>query len=495
MGESARKQLAGLPAAKWFKVDAGHGVGKTFGCAALVNWFFDAFTPAIIMTTAPTGDQVKLLLWKDIKAQRGRVPGLPGEVLALEMRKGPDHFAIGRSVDDSSGKGTERFQGQHGKHLLFILDEAEGVPDFVFDAVKAMMTGGLVVICIMIANPKTRTSRYYRTGMQAGVAKYRLSVLDHPNVVKGSNVVPGATNRDWVETMIADECEVTLEHDDDAFTFQVAWPCRIPAEEGEGWVGEHPPGTIFVPSSVFLFRVMGIAPKSAAGDTLISPGRYEAATKRAPSGDRPTHAWLGVDCARYGDDLGTVYAQHAGKVWREAQIAHGDTDKYWSTAKDLARKLKVLGVLRLSIRVDGTGGYGGGIVDKLKGDIDLRSWFPDGLVVVEVNFGENAHDREAYANRVTELYGVANEALKSLSLHRPPVELEADLTARRYKWVAATVNDHLGALVQRDVKQLEPKDRFKKDHGRSPDDGDGLVLAIAPDRIFTSKSTDWSGWS
>lgn len=489
-----RKQLAGQPAVKKFKIDAGHGVGKTFGCAALVNWFHDAFTPSIVMTTAPGKDQVRLLLWKDIFAQRSRVPGLPGRALegALTLRKSPDHWAVGRTVDDSGGKGEERWQGQHGQYLMFVLDEAEGVPDHIFTSTNAMMTGGLVILWIMIANPKTRTSTYYRQGLKAGVGRYRLSVLDHPNVVEGRDVVPGATGREWVETMIADECEVVSEHSDDDFTFELPWACRIPAEEGEGWAGTHPPGTIFKPSSVFLYRVMGIAPKTGSGDTMVSPGRYEAACKRKPSGDRPTCAWLGVDCARDGDDMGTVYANHAGRVWRDAQIAHGDTAKYWSTIKDLAKRLKVAGVRRLCIRVDGTGGWGIGTIDKLRGDLELKAWFPDGVVVVEVNFGENPHDREAYANRVTELYGEANEALKGLALHRPPPELEDDLTARRYKWVTATVRYDDGTIKVCDVKQLEPKAAFKKDHHRSPDDGDGLVLALAPDRIFRAKVADWT---
>jgi hypothetical protein len=62
IGESVRKQLAGEPAIRIFRVEAGHGVGKTFGAAGLVNWFFDAFAPSITMTTAPTKPQVVKLL-------------------------------------------------------------------------------------------------------------------------------------------------------------------------------------------------------------------------------------------------------------------------------------------------------------------------------------------------------------------------------------------------------------------------------------------------
>jgi len=69
--QSVRRQLAGeLNVPNTFRVAAGHGLGKTYGCAGIVNWFFDAFAPSVTITTAPTKDQVELLLWKDIKSQR-----------------------------------------------------------------------------------------------------------------------------------------------------------------------------------------------------------------------------------------------------------------------------------------------------------------------------------------------------------------------------------------------------------------------------------------
>ena len=40
-----------------------------------------------------------------------------------------------------------------------------------------------------------------------------------------------------------------------------------------------------------------------------------------------------------------------------------------------------------------------------------------------------------------------------------------------------------------DVKKLTPKDQFRTKHGRSSDDGDGFVLATAPDFLFVQELT------
>jgi hypothetical protein len=37
------------------------------------------------------------------------------------------------------------------------------------------------------------------------------------------------------------------------------------------------------------------------------------------------------------------------------------------------------------------------------------------------------------------------------------------------------------------VKKLEEKKKFKKRMKRSPDDGDGFVMAVAPDFLFARK--------
>ncbi len=482
VGESVRAQLAGEPHQKVFRLEAGHGVGKTYVAAGFVNWFFDSFAPSVTITTAPTKDQVELLLWKDIKSMR-RGLDLPGRVLpdAPKMILAEDHWAIGRTTSDSGGRGTARVQGQHNDYWLFVLDEAEGVPPFFFSAVDAMMTGGIVGLVLMLANPQSRTSEFHKRGKESTTRNYRLSVLDHPNVVEGRDVVPGATKREWAALMIAKHCDPVDAHDEDEHTFQVGFPVE---RQGVVYVA----GQVWKPNAEFCFRVLGIAPANLADKVFVTPGRYEAAKKRVPSPDADaTHAQIGIDVARFGKDAGTVYLLHRQAARRTKQIFQGKTHDYWEAARDAAKEARKAGATHVSIRVDGSGGYGGGTVDMLNADAELKALFaaPPGLlpgeaakygfVVHEVQFGSNASDEDKYDNIVTEMYAEAAETLRGISLSNPPNELEGDLTEREYGWVNRS-GKSLRALVD--------KERFRKDKHRSPDDGDGFVLAVAPEFLF-----------
>jgi len=474
ISESVRLQLEGKPHQKVFHVQAGHGVGKTRGAAAVVNWYFDVFR-SITITTAPSDDQVRLLLWKDIKTLRkGR--NLPGKVLPEDprMQKAEDWFAIGRTTSNSGGQGTARMQGQHPDYWLYVLDEAEGVADFVFGAVDGMMTGGAVGIVLMLANPQTRTSSFAKKGKQGGVRRYRFNCLKHPNVVTGQAVVPGAVMREWCVDKIANWCEVVDQHSEDDYTFTV--PFAVDTQK-HGIV--YAPGTIFRPNSEFQFRVLGIAPANVADKVFVSPGRYEAACKRDPEGFTPDLAQIGIDCARYGKDAGTIYVHHKGVTTRHTQIYQGNTSAYVEPAIEAALKCQAAGATHLSIRVDGTGGFGAGAIDGLKADMRLRDAFGDNYSVHEVHFGSDPYADDKYADKVTELYAEAAETLKGIRIHRPSTELEVDLTERTFDFVNRS---------GKSVKKLDEKEKFRKKFGRSPDDGDGFVLAVAPEFIFADKS-------
>jgi hypothetical protein len=474
--ESARLQLEGDSSApRVFRVDAGHGVGKTYSGAVIVNWFFDCFTPSITITTAPTAPQVETLLWKDIKTQRSEsriASSLPGKISprAPGMYRAPNHFAIGRVASNSGGQGTARFQGQHGKYLLFIIDEAEGVADFIFDAVNAMMTGGVVVLCVMFANPMTRISRFHRESLRPGVMNYNFDVLNTPNVVTGKDIIPGLTTRRWVQEMISTHCQLADEHDPDKFTFTVPFPTEV---QGGLIV---PAGSILEPDSEFLFRARGIPPWDFGVNTFISPGRFDAARKRTPDADAPaSFARLGVDVARFGSDYGTLYLNFAGALTRKKRLNGQRVPAYVAAVREVAETLPS-SVTSFHVRVDGTGGFGSGIVDALRDDPWYRQRFKD-FKVLEINFGSRASDSKAYANRVTEMYAMTAEALLGLALPNASKELEMDLTGRVYEWRMA------GA---RAVRALEDKERARVTLGRSPDDGDGAVLAASPDFIFAN---------
>lgn len=474
-GEAAEEDLAywhpGDVIQNRLLIEAGHAVGKTKLAAGIVNHFFDTLAPSVAYTFAPSWQQIHDLLWKEIKADRtGR--GLPGRMLDLKLERGPDHFVIGRQTSDAGSKGSERVQGQHGKYLLFVLDEAEGIADFVWDSVDSMTSGGISIVLIL-GNPRTRSSRFHRARELPQVRSFRFSGTMHPNVIAGREIVPGAVRREYVESMAESHCTVVDRHDPDEHTFSLPYPLRT-----SGGVLE--PGTILAPDPEFMFRVLGIAPANVSDKTLIPIGRYEAAQKREAVSERPAEARLGIDVARYGLDVGTVYTRHDGKVHRADQLVKLDTLDYLASVKREAKRLAALEVTSLHVRVDGGGGFGGGLIDLLRADMELREMFVE-FHVFEVHFGGTPYAEEAYADRITEMYGEAAAALLRLHVVNPPTQLEGDLCERLYDWSTRT-----GVAV----KRLEPKEHVKKRLGRSPDDGDGFVLAVAPDHLFLGSATE-----
>lgn len=440
------------------RIEAGYTVGKTKLASGMVNHFFDCFPPAIVYCFAPGREQIHDLLFKEIKADRtGK--GLPGRILDLALDRGPDHFAKGRATNNTEGKGRERIQGQHGPYLMFVLDEAEAIDEYVWDGVESMTSGGLSIV-LMLANPRTLTSRFHKAAAAANTVSFRISELAHPNVREGRDVITGAVRREFVNGMIDDHATEVLEADLDNYTFSVPWR----------------PG-IFRPDAEFLFSVLGVAPTNVADNTIVPLGRYETACKRPSTEDRPDVARMGLDVALFGRDMGTLYLRHNGSVRRLEQFAQQDYYHQALRIKAHARALVDQGVTSLHIRVDAGGGFGRGVIDQIKYDAEFTALFPD-LQLVEINFGSPPRDTKAYANVVTELYFDVAESLKGISVVNAPTTLASDLCERIYDWTNVS-----GVAV----KRLEVKDNYRKRMRRSPDDGDGFVLAVAADHLVEKR--------
>lgn len=451
----------------YIRVEAGHTTGKTKTESGLVNHFLDCFPKAVVMMYGPSQDSLKDNLWQELLVDR-RDKDLPGRILdSMEIRIGDNHYAKCKVTSDSHGKGSEKLQGKHPEFGLFILDEAEGIADYVFEAIDSMASGGICVV-LMVANPKTRTSKFHKMQSVSNVKSLRMSCLFHPNVIAGYEKVPNAVRRHYVEMMVEKHCDVVLAHNEEDLTFTLPYPITIGEKVLE-------PGTIYRPNFEFMFRVLGVAPPNMSEKTVIPFGVYDAATKRKPNGSNPEKAWLGVDCAMWGIDKGTLYIRHAGKVWKAADFPQQDGYVYWETIRKECFKLKGLGVETISIRFDVGGGFGSAPVLLLSRDQELKNSFKQ-FQVVEVQFGSSPEDKKKYDNLVTQMYFETAESLKGLAVENPPEVLEIELTEREYKWVNKSGES---------LRRLESKEEFKKRKKTgSPDDGDGFVLCVAPDHCF-----------
>lgn len=146
-------------------IRSGHGTGKSTFEAWCVLWFLTTRFPAKVPCTAPTGHQLNDVLWAEIakwhRIMKTRVPELADEFewssQHYKLKAAPNEsFAVART---SRPENPEALQGFHSENLLFLIDEASGIPEEVFQVAEgALSTPGAYVV--MAANP-TRMEGYF----------------------------------------------------------------------------------------------------------------------------------------------------------------------------------------------------------------------------------------------------------------------------------------------------------------------------------------------
>lgn len=184
-------------------VGAGHGVSKTYTLGRLAVTFLVTHCPSTVVTTAPTGTQVKDLLWREIRDAHAnaRVP-LGGKLTTTMLDMQPDTdrrwFATGFSTKpDTVTKEATRFQGYHNESLLIIFDEAVGILPEIWRAAEHI--GAPYKRFVAIGNPTSGVGEFAEALTDPTYNYINISVTDTPNYKKGKNVIPGVYGRKYVE--------------------------------------------------------------------------------------------------------------------------------------------------------------------------------------------------------------------------------------------------------------------------------------------------------
>lgn len=114
-------------------VRSGHGIGKSALQSWLIYWFMCTRPFPKIPCTAPTKHQLHDILWAEVA--KWRTKAIQSEIEwtqeKLYMKSNPENwFAVPRTATQ-----PDALQGFHAEHLLYIIDEASGVKDVVFEPV------------------------------------------------------------------------------------------------------------------------------------------------------------------------------------------------------------------------------------------------------------------------------------------------------------------------------------------------------------------------
>jgi hypothetical protein len=179
-------------------IKAGHKVSKSHTIAWIALWFYSCFDDARVVMSSTTSRQVEQILWRELRMIRARAKHpIPGDMheLARSGLKAPDF----REIVGFTAREAEAVAGISGKNLLYLIDEASGVPEEIFEAVEGNRAGGARIV--LVSNP-TQTEGEFYEAFHSKSAFYKtvsISSEDSPNVKQRREVVPGLATLEWIE--------------------------------------------------------------------------------------------------------------------------------------------------------------------------------------------------------------------------------------------------------------------------------------------------------
>lgn len=437
---------------------AGHGVGKTGSMSAAVWWMLECFDFPRVPCTAPSASQLRDVLWSELTKWSRRADeiskrqGLPealwlSNLFTITQNRiadngAPDEwFAVARTARKENPDALQGFHASEvvisadgrsidsigdGGQLMFVVEEASGVPDEIFEVAEGALSSHGARL-LMAGNPTRNTGYFARSHKQdrGDFTPLHFRCADSPLV--DENYRP-----------------------------------RLVRKFGEG-------------SNVVRVRADGEFPKQD-DDVLIALEWAEAALEREPSTRRGRRI-LGVDVARFGDDRTTFVLREENNVPFIAVRSKQDT---MTTAGEAAALRRELGAD--VIHVD-ENGIGAGVVDRLKelGEpvvgVNVSDAAPErGRVYTEDDGRRTGQDAQGYKMRdhlwLEMRDWFSNEDPSFAGADRDHAEdLAGEVSSVKYGF------DSSGRI------KAESKDAQKKRGLRSSDIADGLGVTFAPDAV------------
>ncbi|MCL2548571.1 MAG: terminase, partial [Symbiobacteriaceae bacterium] len=164
-------------------VRSGHGIGKSALQSWLIIWFLCTRAFPKVPCTAPTKHQLYDILWAEVAKWMYNNPVLRGELVwtyeKLYMRGYPENwFAVPRTASK-----PDALQGFHADDVFYVIDEASGVDDAIFEPVLgALSTAGAKLL--MCGNPTQLSGFFYESHHKdrALYQVFKVSSIDSPRV-------------------------------------------------------------------------------------------------------------------------------------------------------------------------------------------------------------------------------------------------------------------------------------------------------------------------
>tara|TARA_R100001594_G_scaffold1244_1_gene5164 strand:- start:1952 stop:3349 length:1398 start_codon:yes stop_codon:yes gene_type:complete len=359
-------------------IRSGHGVGKSAFLSWVIIWWLLTHYPCKIACTANTAHQLSDVLWSELQKWIKNLPeGFQNQLEIksdkINLSSAPDSFCVART---SRKETPEALQGFHSDNMLFILDEASGIPDIVFETGQgSMSTPGAKTV--MVGNP-TRSNGFFAKAFDSDKwKKMTVSCLDSPQV-----------DKNFVTEM-------------------------------KDTYGEE--------SNIYRVRILGLPPE-AEDDVCIPQSLILSAVDRVVEGIQCMPIW-GLDVARMGSDRSAL-CKRKGNVVSEPIKTWRDKDLMQLTGIILTEYESVPYEERPSeILVDSIG-LGAGVVDRL---IELD------LPARGINVAESSSVNQKYVRLRDELWFRGREWLeeKNCIIPKEDETLIAELSVPRFTYTSS----------------------------------------------------------
>ena len=427
-----------------------HSSGKTYVAALATCWWLARYKKSIVITTAPTSNQVEKQLWKEIAdvCSRARYPfPKPTQVkLDLGITETPinaKRYAFGFTTTVEKQDEGVKFQGFHGAHVLIIFDEAPGVEEKIFTAAEGIRASGHVSF-LLIGNPTIPSGIFFDAFGRNKASYNTLSIdaFETPNFddvyleyrdKKNKLVRLGTGTKDLLKLSQAELLDVPNEN----LTSRV-WV----KERFLEWGPFHP---------LWASRVRGDFPVHSEF-SLLSMEWVEAACNRAIPKVKKGRIRIGIDVAGPGED------ETVACVLEDDHILELNAWPYSDPRGEIMLMLKKYPKDKIEyVNVDSVGiGY-----------YLARHIEDDGYPVNDVNVQTTALEPDKYYDLKSELFWQVRDWFEK---DRPSGEMDettkGQLLAVRYKPTA------------RGLIKIESKEEMWKRGVKSPDRAEAIMLAV-----------------
>lgn len=398
-------------------VKAGHKVSKSNSLAILMLWFISTRPGARVIFTNSSARQVRTVNWYELKRVYRRALQPIGGTLNETPDRGLE-FDDGRQVLGFSTDEPDRWGGISGENLLFIIDEASGVPEVIYDAISGNCAGDNAKV-VLTGNPLRPAGRFFEIFTSlTGWELLTIASTETPNYVEGREVIRGLASRRWRQQM-----------EDDYGLESPLYQTRV--------LGE------FAQQSEYA--VIGLA------DVMTATARHETTPF-----DNGALLTLGVDAARFGDDESVIVVRRGNVTLAPIAIRNADGPTLASKVADVARQYQRPNE-RPRVRIDVIG-LGASPYDALK----AYDW----IDAEGINVAESPTVADHFSRLRDQLWFGVKAWLVAGGCIANDRKLHGELCAPTY------------SVDMSGNRKVEAKDSIKKKIKRSPDRADALALAV-----------------